>query len=514
MNLTYRSHQNALSKVLVAAAVLAGARLVSACGDDDAPPPPPADGGRDLGADLGADGGGPDVDAGPVGMIRIVHASPNTPAIDVYAGTSATPAIDALAYTETSDYLMLPAGTYTFNVRADGAAADSTPALVVADFVLAAGDKYTIVAAGSLTSTDAADRLRVLPLQEEFGALGGNARVRIVHAGFNAPTVAIDVGDDGTSEVASLERFADTGADGVSLPAGAAQVGVLTTGAGATKVSAFTAPIVAAEIFVIATGDVTQNARLDTSFGLLAVGPAGTVGFLKQNPRVYALHGSPDAPAVEIFAGTAELVGGVTYGDIAGPLQVPPGDYTLDFFPVTAGTARPAGAPAGTDDVDGLVAGNTYLAVANGFLAPRAGTTDAPFQVLALVEGFDLADAANVRVRAVHGSPSAPSVTVGAVTGTAITTALASDVAFGASTAAEGASLPATTYTIGFAAGATTTPVLARFTAPLTAAGKRWFAIAHGDFAAVAGREPFGVFAVDTSVTPWTVTDLPSAPAP
>jgi len=513
MNRTYRSHQNALSKVLVAAAVLAGARLVSACGDDDAPPvTPPADGGRDL----GTDGAGPDVDAGPVGMIRIVHASPNTPAIDVYAGAAATPAVDALAYTETSDYLTLPAGTYTFNVRADGAAADSTPALVVADFVLAAGDKYTIVAAGSLTSTDAADRLRVLPLQEGFGALAsGQGRVRVVHAGFNAPSVAIDVGDDGTAEIASLARFADTGIEGVALPTGAAQVGILTTGAGASKVSSFGAVVPPLEVFLIATGDATQHPRLGTSFGLLAVGPSGTVAFIKQNPRVYALHGSPDAPAVEIFAGTAELVGSATYGDLAGPVQVPTGDYTLDFFPVTAGTARPAGAPAGSDDVDGLAAGNIYLAIANGFLAPRTGTTDAPFQVIALVDEFALDDAANVRVRTVHGSPSAPSVTVGAVTGTAITTALATNVAFGASTAAEGASLPPSTYTIGFAAGATTTPVLARFTAPLTAANKRWFAIANGDFAAVgAARQSFGVFAVDTSVTPWTVTDLPSASAP
>jgi len=527
MNRTYRNHQNAFSKVLVSVAMLAGTSLVSACGDDEVPPPPPppADAGRDLGTDGGPTDGGPTdggpvdasppVDAGPVGMIRIVHASSNTPTIDVYAGNSATPAIDALEYTETSPYLTLPAGTYTFNVRADGAAPDSAPALVVDGFILGAGEKYTIVAAGSLTSIDAADRLRVLPLEEGFGALGGNARVRIVHAGFNAPTVAIDVGDDGgAAEVPSLARFADTGVEGVSLPVGSAQVGVLTTVAPTAKVSAFTATLVSAELFVIATGDATQNARLDTSFGLLVVGPTGTVGFIKQNPRVYALHGSPDAPPVEIFAGATELVGGVTYGDLAGPLQVAPGNYTLDFFAVTTGTARPAGAPAGTDTVDGLVAGGTYLAIANGFLAPRTGTTDAPFQVLAFAEGFDLTGATNVRVRAVHGSPSAPNVTVGAVTGAAITTTLAADVAFGAATAAEGASLPPTTYTIGFAGGATTTPVLARFTAPLTVAGKRWFAIAHGDFAAVAGREPFGVFAVDTSVTPWTVTDLPSAPAP
>jgi hypothetical protein len=336
----------------------------------------------------------------------------------------------------------------------------------------------------------------------------------MVHACYNAPTVGVDVGNDGSVEIAAIERFADTGAEGVALPVGAAQVGVVTTGASPTTISSFSAGVAPTEIFVIATGDATAHPSSDKAFGILAVTPAGFLSFIKQNPRVYALHGSPDAPAVDIFAGAAELVGDISYGELAGPLQVPPGDYTLDFFATAAGTARPSGAPAASDTVAGLAAGNVYLAMANGFLAPVMG--EPAFEVLALADGFDRADSANVRLRVVHGSPSAPAVTVGAVTGDAITTTLASNVAYGASTDAAGISLPATTYTVGFAAGATTTPVLARFTAPLTTANTRFFAIAHGDFPGmVAGRQPFGVWAIDASnPLAWAAISLPAVPVP
>jgi hypothetical protein len=503
---------------MIAASLVAGAGFLGACGDDDdTPPPPPPPPPADAGTDLGTDGGG-DVDGGGGGdtaQIRIVHASPNTPGVDVYAGDATTPAVDNLTYQNVTDYLTLPAGTYTFKIRADGTAPTSDPALTVSDFVLEAGDKYTIVAAGSLTSTDAADRLRVLPLKEGFGALAsGQGRVRMVHACYNAPTVGVDVGNDGTVEIAAIERFADTGAEGVSLPVGPAQVGVVTTGASPTTISSFSAGVAPTEIFVIATGDATAHPSSDKAFGILAVTPDGFLSFIKQNPRVYALHGSPDAPAVDIFAGTAELVGGIEYGQLRGPLQVPPGDYTLDFFAAAAGTTRPSGAPAASDTVTGLTAGGVFLAMANGFLAPVTG--EPAFEVLALADGFVRDDSANVRLRVVHGSPSAPAVTVGAVTGDAITTTLAGNVAYGASTDAAGISLPPTTYTVGFAAGATTTPVLARFTAPLTTANTRFFAIAHGHFGTpVAGREGFGVWAIDASNPgAWAAIELPPVPAP
>ena len=69
---------------------------------------------------------------------------------------------------------------------------------------------------------------------------------------------------------------------------------------------------------------LAEQANQADGFALLAVGPAGALVFVKQNPLVYALHASPDAPAVDLYAGDALLSGGLSFGNIAGPVRVPP----------------------------------------------------------------------------------------------------------------------------------------------------------------------------------------------
>jgi hypothetical protein len=486
------------------------------CGDDDGDsPPPPPDGGLDMSTppvDMM-----PPEDGGAPAMIRVVHAAPSAPSVDVYVMGQTTPVIDALAYTETSPYLEVPPGSHTFEIRPDGAGPTSTPAFTTPALTLAAGKKYTAIAAGVLGGRGE-EGFRVLALEEGFGSRASSeARVRLVHAALDAPTVAVDVGDDDPTmpEVPSLALYADTGPEGVTLPAGMPlQIGVLTSGASPTKISSFSAAAPPAEVFVIAAGEATQHPRLPTSFSLIAVGPTGTLGVLKQNPRVYALHASPDAPELDVFVGEREVLAGFSYGELAGPLQVPPTTLALDLFPAAAGSTRPSGEPVRTLRTPMLAPGQIYLAVANGFA--RAGDGEPDLRLLAFADEFALDDGANVRVRAIHGSPSAPAVTVGAVSGDPpeITTTLASNVAFGAATSAEGESIPPANYVIGFAAGDTTRPVLASFQAPLaSAAGKRYFVMAHGHFGPpVDGRARFGVFAIDTAVRPWTIVDLPAAP--
>jgi hypothetical protein len=253
----------------------------------------------------------------------------------------------------------------------------------------------------------------VLALAEDFGdPAASSARVRVVHAGADAPAVAVDVGNDGSPEITDLARFADTGAAGVELPARSLAIGIW-AGAPLERVTAFTTPALSAggDLFVIATGLLSAQPRETEGFALLAVGPSGVIGTIKQDPVVYALHASPDAPAVDIFAGAAELADDLRPGALSGAIQVPPGTYTLDLFAHAAGATRPAGGPAASATTPALTAGNRYLAIATGFLGGQPG-----FELLALVDELESAGE-GARLRVVHASPDTPAVDVGTMSG-------------------------------------------------------------------------------------------------
>jgi hypothetical protein len=461
----------------------------------------------------GGTGGSGGTQQGGNAMLRIVHASPDAPAVDIYVKGSTTPAVESLGYGKSTDYVELPGGTYSFEIRAAGAAPSSPAAFEVTDLSLAPDKRYTAIAAGSLGSTSADDKFRVLPLEEGFDAASpGKARVRIVHASFDAPTVDLDVGNDdpGAPELAGLARFADSGSAGVELPAGTPlQVGI---DAGGAVVTAFTTPPLpdAAELFVIATGELSKSPRDDAGFSLLAVLPNGsTTLWVRQNPFVYALHASPDAPAVDIYAGDSELFDNVPFGAM-GRIQVPPGSYTLDFYPGQAGpTPKPSGAPAASVATPALKAGQTYLTLATGLL----GSTGAnAFQLFPLIEGFEAPAMGQSRVRVVHASPDAPAVDVGTVTtsGTLDANPPVVNAGFLDETGEEGLALPATSLTLGVAATGTTGTV-AEFDVSLPDKS-RLFAIAAGALSPAAGQPGFQLLVVDATSTnvshPWTVSSL------
>lgn len=468
-------------RLLGMAALLAVSAAFTGCSDDDDNPMNPPMG---EGAEL-----------------RVVHASPDAGNVDIYAEGVAAPLLSNVPYTATSAYLELAPGEYNIQLRPAGAAASSAPVFETGPVTVPEGAKITAIAAGLAGSSSAADRLRVLLMAESFAAPGaGNAIVRVVHASADAPTVAVDVGNDGTPEIASLARFADTGAAGVALPAGAPLAIGIWAGSPLARVTAFTTPALPSggEIFVIATGLVGELPRDADGFGLLAVGPAGTIGLIRQNPTVFVLHASPDAPAVNLnLAGTStNLVANLAFGALSAPLQVAPGAVSLDVL-VAAG-----GAFVANYTTPALAAGERYLAIASGYAAgPGQG-----FTVLPLQDGF--APAAGARVRVMHASPDAPAVDVGTVAGASFTPVAAfSGLAFGNASAGAGLELGAGALTIGVAAAGTTTPV-ATFDLSLSA-GQRAFAVAGGSLAA--GGQTFRLLIVDVTGFPWqTVSVLPN----
>ncbi|NNE10439.1 MAG: DUF4397 domain-containing protein [Gemmatimonadetes bacterium] len=455
-------------------------------------------------------GCGDDDDGNPTGVnntgdeatMRVVHASPDAPPVDVYAEGVSTPLVTNLAYGETSAYLGLDAGTYNIEVRAAGAAPESTPVLETGDLVVPAGARITAVAAGLLSGLDknAEDALRVLVYAEDFTDPGvGNSAVRIVHAGSDAPSVAIDVGNDGAPELTDVARFAESGAAGVALPSDQALQVAIWAGSPLERVTVFTTPsAIPGELFLIATGLLSEYPREEDGFSLLAVGPNGTIGFVKQNPVVFALHASPDVPPVDIYAGDAELYDNLAFGELTSPIQVPPASYTLSFRPNDDG---PVAASATTPT---LAAGERYLAVAGGFLTAEAGQAD--FTLLPFGDGFDL-DTDDPLVRVVHASGDAPPVDVGTFDGSKVTALNDfSNLAFTEASSSAGTAVPAATLTLGVAAAGSDAAV-ATFDVT-TVSGLRAYAVAAGALAPGAMDEAFRLLIVQTEVFPWTVAEV------
>lgn len=436
-------------------------------------------------------------------LIRVIHMSPDAPAVDVYVEGSSTPLFTNAAYGAVTAYVNVPAGDYTVEIRPAGADPGSTPVYTV-DLTIGADDKITAIAAGLIGSSDPADQFRILPQVEAFGTpAAGNSIVRIVHASADAPTVAIDIGNDGSPEITDFERFADTGAAGVELPAGTAlQIGIW-AGNPLARVTAFTTPNLpdGGEMFVIAAGLVAKLPRETDGFSLFAVGTTDPVtpGFIRQNPTVYALHASPDAPSVDILVGgtQTELATDLAFAGISDPIQVPPAAYTLDFRVHGTQTI------AATVTTPSLAAGERYLAVATGFVA-RTGAE--PFQLEAFRDGFDLSLTTPL-LRVVHSSPDAPAVDVGVVDmGEVQAIDDFTNLSFPNASVEAGTEVPAATLPIGVAATGTTTPV-AQF-AVTTVAGLRAFAVAAGALTPGMGEAPFQLLVVDSAASPWTVAAI------
>ncbi len=94
----------------------------------------------------------------------------------------------------------------------------------------------------------------------------------------------------------------------------------------------------------------------------------------------FALHGSTDAPTVDIYArDVAKLVDDAAYGDMTGYLSVPPDNYLLDITPWDDDTTIVATFEA---DLSGL-AGGAAAVFASGFFDPAANGDGPAFGLFA-----------------------------------------------------------------------------------------------------------------------------------
>lgn len=141
--------------------------------------------------------------------IRVVHASPDAPAVNICANGST--AFEDVSFPGATDYATVDAASYQIRVVAAGSSCDDG-GVINATLTLPADTETTVVAVNTL------DSIEPLVLEDDNSdPAEGTAKVRFVHASPDAPVVDITL-TDGTTLFDDI-AFQEVG-DYIEAPAG------------------------------------------------------------------------------------------------------------------------------------------------------------------------------------------------------------------------------------------------------------------------------------------------------
>lgn len=305
--------------------------------------------------------------AGDTARVRLLHASPDAPAVDITVAGAETTLFEDVAFGE-SGSVEVPAGFYELEVRP---AAGGDP---VATFPveLTGGTVYTGVAGGYLTPDDEpADVPFDLTLAVDSGTGGGGivetANVRAAHMSPDAPNVDIYVDDALALDDVPFRAVSDY----LTVPVGGRQITITEAGNQSNAVFDGELTLEAMDYTLVAAGELTEE-----TFEVLPL-TDDTTDPGSDTARLRAVHVSPDAPTVDITVEAGPvLFDGVPF-KTAGSGTVAPGDYTVQIRP---DTETNDGQVVYDADVS-LAGGTVYTAFASGYLSPADEPAEEAFEL-------------------------------------------------------------------------------------------------------------------------------------
>jgi hypothetical protein len=310
------------------------------------------------------------------------------------------------------------------------------------------------------------------------------ARLQVIHNAADPGAVAVDIYLNGTL---LLDNFGFREATPyIDAPAGT-PINIGVAGPNSTSVADtiknFNVTLTTNETYVaIANGVLDPNSFASnpdgrsTAFTLFIKDMARESG-TSSDVDFFALHGSTDAPTVDIIArNVATLVDDAAYGDITGYITVPPASYILDVTPGNNNSTIVASFQA---DLSGL-GGGAAVVFASGFLDPSQNQNGPAFGIFAALPNGTVVEFPSIqqaRLQVIHNSAD---VAAGSVDIYLNGNLLLDDFAF--RTATPFIDAPATVdLNIGVAPGNSTSvdDTLANFTANLVN-GETYVLIANG----------------------------------
>ena len=187
--------------------------------------------------------------------VRVVHASPNAPSVDVLVDDAT--ALSSVPYRAASDFLTANAGPRRLRVRAAG----TTTTVIDATVTLASQESYTVLATGLLAG------IQPLVVTDTLTApAAGQVKVRVIHGAPAAAGVDVYVTAPGAALAGSTPVLTNVPFRGVSnyltVPAGQYQIRVTPTGTSTVAIDA-TLTFTAGQIrTIVATDAVGGGAPL------------------------------------------------------------------------------------------------------------------------------------------------------------------------------------------------------------------------------------------------------------
>ncbi len=330
--------------------------------------------------------------------VLVAHGSTDAPFVDVQVPGAGT-IVDNLGYGEFQGYLELANADYTLNVT------DSTGSVVVASFqaplqTLGLADSaLVVVASGFLdpsqnSNGDAFGLFVALPNGGQLIALPQTtARVQVIHNSADAAASTVDVYLDDALLIddfafRSASPFIDAPAE-VNITIGIAPGNSSSVD---DTIASFNYTLAANEKYMITANGIVSATGYNPSpgFGLNVFAPAREEASMSGNSDILVMHGSTDAPTVDVVAvGVGTIVDDISYGEYnMGYLEVATADLILEVYDASGSTLVAAyEAPLATLGLED----SAMVVVASGFLDPSQNSNGDAFGLyVALPSGGDL----------------------------------------------------------------------------------------------------------------------------
>lgn len=292
--------------------------------------------------------------------LRFAHVAPDASALDLKLSFGNGPTLFGnRSFGSVTAYSGLAAGDYQFVLTAAG---DNLTIVKFEPIALAAGAVYTVMAYGTLDSTDAYPFSIRLFIDDDAGdqfidpvALPPAANVRVIHAGYDAPNIDLLVADPTAVAIADLTYLASSGY--VEIAAGDRNVTVVESGTVSPPLldTTFALAVKLDYTMVVVDGLAMLDAVL--------VGDSRTAA--PSQAKIRFVHAVPDAPAVDVKVNSGSgpaLFTNRAFKTVTGYSAVTPGTYVFSVTP-TGDTAELVRFEPVT-----LAAGNVYTILAYGTL--------------------------------------------------------------------------------------------------------------------------------------------------